>query len=324
MQRPLTESPPLISFALHGGAGASRRAGDDAAHRAALREIAGDAVRRLREGAPALDVVQAAVEALEDCPLFNAGIGAVLTRDGQPELDAAIMDGRDRRAGAVAGVQRARSPVRLARALLERNPHLFFSGPAADALCAEYGIETVAPSFFITPLRQKQLARAKARDQVELDHVADSDEAPEPPDDAAFGTVGAVACDADGHLAAATSTGGLTNKPPGRIGDSPLIGAGTYADDRSVAVSCTGTGESFIRACVGHALHARCLHAGESLAEAAQAVLADVRALGGSGGLIAIDREGRVCLPFNTSAMYRAWLHPDGQVRVGIHPDDDA
>lgn len=323
----------MISFALHGGAGASRRDRDERPQREALREIAAQAVGELRAGARALDVVQAAVERLEDCPLFNAGIGAVLTRDGRPELDAAIMDGRDRRAGAVAGVQRARSPIRLARAILERSPHLLFCGPAADALCDEYGIETVSPEFFITPLRQQQLARAQSRGSVELDHVDEADEAsdeaqptraPEPPDDAAFGTVGAVARDNEGHLAAATSTGGLTNKQPGRIGDTPLIGAGTYADDRSVAISCTGTGESFIRACAGHALHWHCLMGGASLEQAAQAVLDDVQALGGHGGLIAIHRDGRVCLPFNTTAMYRAWLDPDGEIRVGIHPDDVA
>jgi L-asparaginase / beta-aspartyl-peptidase len=310
----------VISFALHGGAGAAGRNSDDRPQREALREIAAQAVSLLRQGAPALDVVQAAVERLEDCPLFNAGIGAVLSRDGQAELDAALMDGRDRRAGAVANVRHARSPVRLARAILEKSPHLFFSGAAADALCSEYGIETVAPEFFITPLRQKQLARAQARDRVELDHVDEDGLA----DDAAFGTVGAVARDAQGHLAAATSTGGLTNKQPGRIGDSPLIGAGTYADDRSVAVSCTGTGESFIRACAGHALHARCLIGGEPLSTAAASVLEDVRALGGHGGLIAIDRAGRLSLPFNTSAMYRAWLDAEGAIRVGIHRGDDA
>lgn len=300
----------MIAFALHGGAGetASPRADDDD-YRAALSQIATRGLDALRTGAHALDVVQLTVAALEDCPLFNAGIGAVLTREGLPELDAAIMDGRDRRAGAVAGARRARNPIALARAILEHSPHLLFAGAAADALCHDYGIDAVEPAFFITEQRQRQLRRAQAADAVALDHDRD---------DAAFGTVGCVARDQRGHLAAATSTGGLTNKWPGRIGDSPLIGAGTYADDRSVAISCTGTGESFIRACAGHALHARLLWGGATLENAADAVLEDVRALGGRGGLIAIDRHGRVTLPFNTSAMYRAWLTEGGDLRVGI------
>lgn len=304
----------MIAFALHGGAGeAARPRHDDEDYRAALRRIAEAGVSALRGGASALDVVEQTVVALEDCPLFNAGVGAVLTAAGTPELDAAVMDGASRRAGAVAGVQRVKHPVRLARALLERSPHLFFSGPAAEALCAEYGLETVEPEHFVTPTRLRQLERARAATAIALDHDHD---------DAAFGTVGCVARDLRGHLAAATSTGGLTNKAPGRIGDTPVIGAGTYADDRSVAVSCTGTGESFIRACAAHQLHARWLLTGEPLETAARAVLEDVAAVGGRGGLIAVSARGEVALPFSTSAMYRAWLDANGELRVAIRESE--
>jgi beta-aspartyl-peptidase (threonine type) len=300
----------MIAFALHGGAGeAARPRPDDADYRAALGRIAEAGIAALRAGAAALDVVEQTVAALEDCPLFNAGVGAVLTAAGSPELDAAIMDGRSRRAGAVAAVQRAKNPVRLARAILEGSPHLFFAGPAAEALCAGFGLETVAPHHFVTETRQRQLERARAATAVALDHDHD---------DAAFGTVGCVARDQRGHLAAATSTGGLTNKAPGRIGDTPVIGAGTYADDRSVAVSCTGTGESFIRACAAHQLHARLLWGREPLEAAARAVLEDVAAVGGRGGLIAVSAQGEVALPFSTSAMYRAWLDGGGTLRVAI------
>jgi beta-aspartyl-peptidase (threonine type) len=299
----------MIRLALHGGAG-DRAAGEgDREQRAALHRIGAEGLALLRAGASALDAVERVVELLEECPLFNAGVGAVLNRDGLPELDAAIMDGRDRSGGGVAGVMRSKSPVRLACAVMQHSPHVLFAGAGAEALGRELGLPQVEPDYFVTELRRRQLQAARLSNQIVLDH------------DSAFGTVGAVARDAEGHLAAATSTGGLTNKRPGRIGDSPLLGAGTYADDRSVAVSGTGTGECFIRAAAGYQVHARLLFGGEALAAACDAVLEDVRALGGRGGLIAIDRLGRLALPFNSQAMYRAWVGENGELRVGIGPD---
>ncbi len=298
-----------IRFAIHGGAGDLDPAlGPQPQHREALQRIAESTLSRLHAGVSALDAVEHAVVLLEECPLFNAGIGAVLNREGQPELDAAIMDGRDRACGAVTGIARIKSPVRLARAVMEKSPHVMFMGAGAEALGRELGLEEVTPDYFITEERFHQLKEAHRKGVIVLDH------------DSAFGTVGAVARDAKGHLAAATSTGGLTNKHPGRIGDTPIIGAGTFADDRSVAVSCTGTGESFIRSGFGFALHAR-LTAGEKLDGACASGLEEVRGYGGRGGCIAVDRAGNLALPFNSKAMYRAWCGADGKLQVAVGPE---
>jgi len=301
----------MIRLALHGGAGdpAPGVTADQPEHRAALQRIAEEGRAMLSAGRSAVDVVERVVELLELCPLFNAGVGAVLNADGQAELDAAIMDGRSRAAGAVTGVMRTRSPVRLARAVMERSPHLMFAGAGADAVGRELGLPVVDPGYFVIDERVQQLEQARKAGVIVLDH------------DSAFGTVGAVARDAQGHLAASTSTGGLTNKRPGRVGDTPIIGAGTYADDRSVAVSCTGTGECFMRAAAGYQIHARLTWAGEDLKTATQAALDDVKGQNGRGGLIAIDRDGHIELPFNSHLMYRAWVGSDGLVRVGIGPE---
>lgn len=290
-------------FALHGGAGElPDDAGPQAEQRTALHDIARAAVALLQAGGSALDAVTLAVEQLEQCPLFNAGVGAVLNRNGQPELDAAIARGEDRGTGAVAGVSRVASPIRLARAVMEQSPHVLMAGDGAEQLARELGLPMVAPESFVIPLRQAQLAAARRSGSIALDHVDDR-AAP----DAAFGTVGAIARDRHGRLAAATSTGGLTNKRPGRIGDTALFGAGTFADDGSCAISCTGTGESFIRAAFGQAVHGRMVWGGLSLEAACAAALDDVRRLGGVGGCIAIDRDGRLCLPFNAGVLFRAW-----------------
>lgn len=312
----------LIRFALHGGAGdLPADAGPQTAQRNALREITDEAARLLRGGSSALDAVTLAVERLEQCPLFNAGIGAVLNRDGQPELDAAIARGEDRGCGAVAGVSRVASPIRLARAVMESTPHVFFAGTGAERVAEELGLDMVAPEHFVIPLRLEQLASAKATGAIALDHVDEAIAGTRADPDAAFGTVGAVARDARGHLAAATSTGGLTNKLPGRIGDSAVFGAGTFADDRSCAVSCTGTGEAFIRALFGHAVHAQLL-AGRSLASACDTALADVRRYNGIGGCIAIGRDGTLAMPFNAGVLYRAWLDEQGRPTVAIRRED--
>lgn len=302
--------PDSIRLAIHGGAG-DPAPGEHSyrEHREALRAIAAEGLQMLRGGAPALDAVERMVVLLEECPLFNAGIGAVLNREGQPELDAAIMDGRDRACGAVAGVSRIKSPVQLARAVMERSPHVMFMGPGAEALGRELGLPEVTPDYFITEERFHQLKEAHKKGVIVLDH------------ESAFGTVGAVARDAQGHLAAATSTGGLTNKHPGRIGDTPVIGAGTFADNRSAAVSCTGTGECFIRAGFGFHVHGRLAHSGLDLAAACAEGLDDVKSLGGRGGCIAIDRAGNLALPFNSHIMFRAWVGADGVVRVGVEPE---
>ena len=300
----------MIRLAIHGGAGDLRADQTDTRpHRAALEAIASEGLALLREGASSLDAVERMVVRLEECPLFNAGIGAVLNRDGQPELDAAIMDGRDRQCGAVTGVSRSKSPVRLARAVMERSPHVMFMGTGADALNRELGLEEVTPDYFITEERFHQLKEAHEKGVIVLDH------------DSAFGTVGAVARDAQGHLAAATSTGGLTNKHPGRVGDTPIIGAGTFADDRSLAVSCTGTGECFIRSGFGFEAHARLAYAGWPLERACREGLDEVRRLGGRGGCIAIDREGNVALPYNSKLMFRAWIGADETLQVAVGAD---
>lgn len=305
----------MIRFALHGGAGDLPDNGDTREHRAVLQRIAQRARDALAAGAPALDVVEEAVAAMEDCPLFNAGTGGTLTSDGVAELDAAIMDGA-RRVGALTGVTRLANPVRVARRLLEHGSPVFLSGTGAERYAVAQGFVLVDPHTLIVPERLEQLEVARRAGRMMLDHDEDP---PRPGGDAAFGTVGAVARDTQGRLAAATSTGGLTNKAPGRIGDSPVIGAGTYADDRSLAVSCTGTGESFIRAGFAHALHAQLTLGGRTLAQACALVMDDVASLGGRGGCIAIDRDGRVATPFNSNAMFRAWTAEDGTLHIAVH-----
>jgi beta-aspartyl-peptidase (threonine type) len=313
-----------IGFALHGGAGVlDPRHFPESRRRecaAALGAIATRAVDALRDGAAALDVVEQAVVELEEAPFFNAGFGSVLNARGEVELDAAIMDGRDRAAGAVAGVTRARNPIRLARAVMARSEHVLLIGAGADAFAAECGLELVDPAWFVRDERRVQLANARAEGRITLDH----DERYEAVERVS-GTVGAVALDRDGHLAAATSTGGMTNKRPGRVGDAPLIGCGTFADDASCAVSATGHGEYYIRRVLAHDIAARMAYRGEGLIEAADAALAAVGAMGGAGGLVAVDRDGQVALPFNSPGMYRAWLEPgSGRVRVGIYRDPEA
>jgi beta-aspartyl-peptidase (threonine type) len=300
----------MIRLALHGGAGDAAGGADHAEHRAALSRIATEGVALLRAGKPALDVVERVVVLLEECPLFNAGVGAVLNRDGMPELDASIMDGATRACGAVTGVSRTKSPVQLARAVMEKSPHVLFMGVGADALARELGLPEVTPDYFVTEERFRQLKDAHARNVIVLDH-----------DDlagGAFGTVGAVARDQDGHLAAATSTGGLTNKRPGRVGDTPIVGIGTFADDTTVALSCTGTGEAFIRAGFGHHIHARMAFSGWDLARACAEALEVVRGYKGRGGCVAIGRDGTLALPYTSKVMFRAWAGEDGRVNVAV------
>jgi len=316
-------------LAIHGGAGTLLRSKSspqqEAAYLGALQRILGDGQARLAAGATAMDVVVEAVRQLEECELFNAGKGAVYTAAGSHELDASVMDGATLRAGAVAGVTRTRNPVLAARAVMLHSEHLMFIGAAADAFAARHGLEQVAPDWFGTPLRLEQLQRAKqAEAGVLLDHdgqalafkQAAADPISGPLDEQSkFGTVGAVALDAQGHLAAATSTGGMTNKQVGRVGDSPVIGAGCYANDATVAISCTGTGEAFMRSCAAHDVSALMEYLGLSVQEASRRVVMEkLPAIAGRGGLIAVAANGEVALPFNTEGMYR------GYARVGEAP----
>ncbi len=306
-------------IAIHGGAGAISRAQlspeKERQYIAALSAIVETGQKMLNAGESALDVVTEAVRLLEECPLFNAGIGSVFTRDETHELDACVMDGYSLRAGAVAGVSRLRNPVLAARLVMERSPHVLLTGEGAENFAFAEGMEPVSPDLFSTPERYEQLLAARAEGQTVLDHGgAPLDETKK------MGTVGAVALDKQGNLAAATSTGGMTNKLPGRVGDSPLPGAGCYANNASVAVSCTGTGEVFIRTLAAYDIAALMDYGGLSLHEACEAVVMEkLPALGGSGGLIAVDREGNIALPFNSEGMYRAWGYAGDAPSVGIY-----
>ena len=313
-------------IAIHGGAGAITRSAMSAEkeqqYRQALLEIVTHGQQSLAEGASALDVVTEAVRQLEECPLFNAGKGAVFTHQGTHELDACVMDGRTLEVGAVAGVSRIRHPVLAARAVLEQSPHVLFIGEGAEQFAVAQGLEPVSADYFSTPERWEQLQRALNNEEAVLDHDGAARSADPLDPDRKFGTVGAVALDRDGNLAAATSTGGMTNKQAGRVGDSPLPGAGCYASNDSVAVSCTGTGEVFIRTLAAYDVAAQMRYAGRTLQQASVNVIHDnVLELGGSGGLIAVDRAGNVALPFNSEGMYRAVARVGEAADVAIYRD---
>ncbi len=297
---------------IHGGAGVIERdqldAAAESAIRAALQHALDTGSGVLAAGGSALDAVEATVRELEDDPHFNAGRGAVLTYQGSNELDAAVMDGNGRRAGAVAGATATRNPVSLARAVMEASPHVMLAGRGADEFSRLQGLEQVEPEWFAIPERRRQLEEMKASgDWFDVDMK--------------YGTVGAVALDVHGHVAAGTSTGGITGKRWGRIGDSPLIGAGTYADDRAGAVSMTGSGEYFIRAASAHEICARIRMLGQSGREAAEAVIADAGALGGNGGVILVTARGEAEWSFNSSGMYRGKASAAGTV-VAIYGDE--
>jgi beta-aspartyl-peptidase (threonine type) len=308
----------MFALALHGGAGTIARTlltpTLEADYRAALRAALTLGADLLSQGAPALDVVEATVRALEDYPLFNAGRGAVFTHEGHHEMDAALMDGATGRAGAVAGVRAVQNPIRAARLVMEKTEHVLLAYPGADDLAREHGLPMQPPAYFFTQQRYDQLQEAKAAGRMQLDHAA-------VPTDPNWkkGTVGAVARDQHGHLAAATSTGGMTNKRYSRIGDTPIIGAGTWADTRC-AISCTGHGEYFMRAVVGYDVACLMEYKGLSLAEACRVVVHDKLApVGGEGGLIAVDADGNLALPFNSEGMYRASQSAAGEVQVEIY-----
>lgn len=316
-------------LAVHGGAGTMTRSELtpelEQAYRTALREALETGYAVLDDGGSSLDAVVATLRIMEESPLFNAGKGAVFTSESTVELDASIMDGRTRNAGAVSGLKEIRSPITLARLVMEASPHVMLTGAGAETFAREHGVETVSNDFFYTDRRRRQLERAQQRER-DADasgsgsaHLLDKDREAE---QHAYGTVGAVALDKEGNLAAGTSTGGMTNKRFGRVGDSPIIGAGTYADNATCAVSATGHGEYFIRGVIAYDVAAMMRYTGLSLNAAANAVvMGGLTELGGTGGIIALDREGHVAMPFNTPGMYRGTIDEDGNVTVQIYRD---
>lgn len=313
---------------IHGGAGAISRSviteEKEQQYREALSAIVRQGQAVLENNGSALDAVTEAVRLLEECPLFNAGHGSVFTHDATHELDASIMDGRTLNAGAVCGVSHIRNPIFAARAVMAASPHVMLCGAGAETFAREQGLEWVEPSFFSTAERYQQLQQAlKSEGRILLDHdgQAETGKSGDPLDpDHKYGTVGAVALDSEGNLAAATSTGGMTNKRAGRVGDSPVIGAGCYASNQTVAVSCTGTGEIFMRTVAAYDVAALMEYGKLSLEEATRRVVMDkITALGGSGGLIAVDHQGHIALPFNSEGMYRGYGYIGEQPQVDIY-----
>ena len=308
-----------VAIAIHAGAGTIERQNLAPEQETKIRAKLEEAVRAghqvLQDGGTGLDAVTRAVTILEDAPFFNAGRGAVFNADGKNELDASIMDGKTLNAGAVAGVHNVRNPVLLARKVMTESVHVMLIGDGAEAFAREQGIAFEDDDYFHTDYRWEQLQKARAR-------AKESASAADTPD-TWLSTVGAVALDRNGNLAAATSTGGMTNKRWGRVGDVPVIGAGTYADNESCAVSATGHGEYFIRATAARDICARVQYSGVSLQEAAdQVVMQKLVEMGGSGGIISLDPEGNVSLTFNTPGMYRASVNRDGDIYVGIYNDE--
>lgn len=319
---PTTESPspteetsnpaPEWSLAIHGGAGhfdTERLSPEQqAAYRASLTLALRTGGAVLEAGGSAVDAVVATISVMEDDSLFNAGRGAVYTASGVHELDASIMNGADRNCGAITGLQGFRHPIQVARQVMEESEHVFFSGDGAGEFATAKDAEPAAAGWFDTKKAHDRYLRALERDTTREK----------------FGTVGCVALDREGHLAAGTSTGGMTYKRHGRIGDSPVIGAGTWADDRTCAISATGWGEYFIRTAVAHDIHARMLHGGETLDEAAERTIQDeMGALGGDGGIVGMDREGRPTFSMNTPGMFRGAWQSDGEPAVGLFAIDE-
>ena len=305
-----------FAIAIHGGAGTILRSAmsveKENNYRLGLQNalISGETI--LKKGGSSLDAVEAAIRSLEDNPLFNAGKGSVFTNSGKHEMDASVMYGRDLSAGAVSGVQNIKNPVSLARMVMEKSEHVFLSGQGATEFAKKMQAEFMPDDYFFVQLRYDQLQQALQTDSVVLDHTA--------PDDKKFGTVGAVALDVHGNLAAGTSTGGMTNKKNGRVGDTPVIGAGTYANNTTCAVSCTGHGEFFIRSVVAYDISCLMEYKGLSLKEACDTVVNQkLVKIGGEGGLIALDKNGNIELPFNSDGMYRASLKEGEEMYIGIY-----
>jgi beta-aspartyl-peptidase (threonine type) len=290
------------------------------AYRSAIQTALNTGYDVLLEGGTSVDAIVAAIQTMEESPLFNAGVGAVFTNKRTVELDASIMDGSGLRAGAIAAVSRVRSPIALARTVMDRSVHVMMVGEGAEEFAEENGLELVDNEYFYTQRRLLQLERVQERERAgEVGAVVGSEDPIEGIDEK-FGTVGAVALDRNGNLAAGTSTGGMTNKRYGRVGDSPIIGAGTYADNRSCAVSATGHGEYFIRGTVAHDVCATVRYTGDSLEEAAARVIHEsLNEMGGTGGVIAMDSDGSITMPFNTAGMYRGYIDIHGDILIAIY-----
>lgn len=305
-----------IALAIHGGAGTILRSEMtpklEAEYSAGLRSALETGWLILEAGGSALEAVEAATVMLEDFPLFNAGRGAVFTHEAKNEMDAAIMDGGSLDAGAVAFVRNVKNPIRLARLVMEKTSHILLAGSGANEFAREMAVDFEPDEYFFTDFRYQQFLKARAENVIQLDHTSEELQIIENKsgleNEKKFGTVGAVACDSSGNLAAATSTGGMTNKRFGRVGDTPIIGAGTYADNRTCAVSCTGHGEFFMQAVAAYDVAARMKYQGIRLNEAARATIEYLREIGGEGGLIAVDGQGNVALPFNSAGMYRGYV----------------
>lgn len=303
-----------IALAIHGGAGTINKKQMTPALEMEYRTGLEDALKIgydiLKKGGTSLDAVEAAVMSLEDFPLFNAGRGSVFTHDGEQEMDASVMDGRSLKAGAVAFVKNIKNPVHLARLVMERTEHILLAGEGANQFAEMMSVKHEPDEYFFTEHRWLQLQEAMSKGQVQLDHAAARP----------VGTVGAVACDERGHLAAATSTGGMTNKKYGRVGDTPLIGSGTYADE-TCAVSCTGHGEYFMLGVTAYDIAARMKYKGLNLKDAALETVYHLTSINGEGGLIAVDKDGNVTMPFNSEGMYRGVVAPNGEVSIRIYAD---
>ncbi|EMT6381614.1 isoaspartyl peptidase/L-asparaginase [Providencia rettgeri] len=320
-----TETP--IRLVIHGGAGTITKntitPEQEKAYQDKLNEALKAGYNVLNKGGSSLDAVQASINVMEDSPLFNAGKGAVFTHDGKNEMDASIMDGSNLKAGAVAGVTNIKNPINAAYAVMTKSLHVMMVSKGAEQFAAEQGIEIVDPSYFRTDFRWEQLQKAKEKEKVVLDHDGKTAALFVDPMlyDYKYGTVGAVALDKQGNLAAGTSTGGMTNKRYGRVGDSPIIGAGNYADNNTVAVSATGSGEMFIRTATAHNIAAQVKYNKATLSDASRNALDDVKAIGGSGGVIVLDKSGNYAMEFNSEGMYRGTIGDDGIPHVSIYKE---
>ena len=331
----LAQTKPMENFAIviHGGAGTILKDSMSPALEQQYKDRLNEALKAgydiLAKGGTSLDAVVAAIKVMEDSPLFNAGKGAVFANDGTNSMDASIMNGKDLKAGAVAGVHTIRNPIEGAKAVMEKSPHVMLSGDGADKFAKEQGLKTEDPKYFYDEKRWKQFQQIKKQDEIKLDHNSKDTSGYVHPKDAEFmgekkfGTVGCVALDKYGNLAAGTSTGGMTNKKWGRIGDSPVIGAGTYANNKTCGISCTGHGEYFIRNVVAYDVSAMMEYKGLTLEQAAnEVVMKKLKAQEGEGGLIGLDAKGNITMVFNTAGMYRGYMKKDGKAWVGIYGTD--
>ncbi len=315
------------ALAIHGGAGTILRSEMSAELEREYREGLQNALRTgweiLQNGGNAVDAVEASVVELENNQLFNAGRGAVFTSEGKNELDASIMDGKNLEAGAVAFVRNIKNPVKFARLVMEKSEHILLAGEGANEFAKQLNTETESDEYFFTEHRFEQLKQAREEGIVQLDHAEAKSKVQSAKSKNKIGTVGAVACDSNGNLAAATSTGGMTNKKFGRIGDSPLIGAGNYAENRTCAVSCTGHGEFFMLGVTAYDVAARMKYKKIGLEQAARETIENLTEIGGEGGLIAVDNQGNIALPFNSEGMYRGFVDADGDFTVEIYSISD-